>query len=1173
MLGFSCRAREGASRAAALMAASVSCVSVLSLASAASAAGPQGYYRQPTLRGNTIVFAAEGDLWKVQVAGGSASRLTTHAGEEGNPAISPDGTTVAFTAQYEGPTEVYTMPLDGGLPVRRTWGALRTTFVGWSPDGKLLYSTREYCTLPSAQIARIDLASGTEDLLPLAEADQGAMGPDGTLFFTRLPFQGSYTKRYKGGFIQQLWRFDPGAAEAVPLTTDYAGTSKEVMVGGGRIYFASDRDGVMNLWSSLPDGKDLKQLTRHADFDVASPEFDAGRIVYQHGADLYLLDEASGQAGPVQITLASDFDQTRERWVNNPQRFITSSSVSADGSRLAIAARGRVFVAPAKQGRFVEVTRAGGVRYRTVKFMPDGKTLLALSDRSGEVEFWTLPANGVGDATQITSGATVLRWEGVPSPDGKWVAHHDKDLKMFLTRMPDAPAKGDQAEAKGEQGIAVGEPAPGGWGPGETRVISQSKMDNFQTPSWSPDSRWLVFAEYADNLVYVITLYDTRTGTTTRLTTDRFDSASPKFSPGGEWLYFLSDRNIRSVVDSPWGPMAPQPFFDKKTKIYAMALKAGLRNPWQAKDELTPEDEKKDEKKKEEPSKTEPAKTEPGKTEPGEPGKPEPRPETSGDAKDAEKKDDAKKDDKKEDKKPKPVEIELEGIQARLIEVPVKPGNYGNLSVNEKALFFMSSEAGEEKANLLGVAISSEKVEVKTVQSEVTGYELSADGKKLAIRKEAKFFITDASPAPADLGEKGVDLAGWTLSYEPAGEWKQMYADAWRLLRDYFYAPNMHGVDWKSVRAKYEPLVARVRSRAELNDVLAQVTGELSTLHHFVRGGDIRQGEDRVGLASLGARLVRDQGAGGYRVEHIYEYDPDEVGDVPPLARQGVDVKEGDVIVRINGTDTLSAPDVAALLRNQAGKQVLMTVKPAAAPATTRDVIVVPVSSAGDDNLRYNAWEVTRRRLTETMSDGQIGYVHLRAMGGENIAEWAKGYYPVFNRQGLIIDVRRNRGGNIDSWILGQLLRRPWMFWSQRVGQQPLWNIQYAFRGHVVVLCDSFTASDGEAFSEGFKRLGLGKVIGTRTWGGEVWLSSSNVLADEGLASAGEYGVFGPEKIWIVEGHGVDPDIVVDNPPHATFKGEDAQLKAAVEYLKKMIAEKPVPPVEAPAWPDKSFKR
>jgi tricorn protease len=369
---------------------------------------------------------------------------------------------------------------------------------------------------------------------------------------------------------------------------------------------------------------------------------------------------------------------------------------------------------------------------------------------------------------------------------------------------------------------------------------------------------------------------------------------------------------------------------------------------------------------------------------------------------------------------------------------------------------------------------------------------------------------------------------------------------------------------------KYLPVVDRVRSRAELADLQSQMAGEISALHTFVRGGDQRAGPEDVQTATLGARLSRDERAGGYRVEHIYRSDPDLPDQSSPLVRMGVNVREGDVITAVNGAPALSEPDIGALLRNQADKQVRLTVRQAG-DAAPRDVIVRPITVQRDADLRYDEWEYTRRLATDSLGGGAIGYVHLRAMSAGNLTEWYREFYPVFNRQGLIVDVRHNQGGNIESFVLEKLIRKAWMYWQPRVGDS-YWNMQDAFRGHLVVLVDELTASDGEAFAEGFRRLGLGKLIGTRTWGGEIWLSSSNVLVDRGIVTAAETGVYGPEGKWLIEGHGVDPDSVVDNLPHATFEGRDAQLEAAVAYLKDQIRRDPRPVPKHPPYPNKAVE-
>ncbi|MBP1612480.1 MAG: hypothetical protein H6Q01_1143 [Acidobacteria bacterium] len=492
------------------------------------------------------------------------------------------------------------------------------------------------------------------------------------------------------------------------------------------------------------------------------------------------------------------------------------------------------------------------------------------------------------------------------------------------------------------------------------------------------------------------------------------------------------------------------------------------------------------------------------------------------------------------------------------------PGNIRSLFVTEKALFWLSSATGErDKADLQALEITNEKPEVKTVLAGLRWAEPSGDGKRILARKEDALYVFDAAAAPvADLDKKKVDLSAFTLSVDPREEWRQMFNEAWRLERDYFYDRAMHGVDWNAMKARYLPLVDRVRSRVELSDLLAQMVSEVEALHTFVYGGDMRKGDGEPAPAFLGARLARSTERGGLVVESVYRSDPDRPELASPLARPGVDVKPGDVILAIDGVATLSAPDPGALLRAKAGRQVLLSVQPAAGGAP-REVIVQPLTPEDDADRRYHEWEYTRRLKTDEASGGTIGYVHLRAMGGDDYSAWARDYYPVFTRQGLVIDVRANRGGNIDSWILSRLLRRAWFYWNQRVGRAPSWNMHYAFRGHLVVLVDQNTASDGEAFAEGFRRLGLGPVLGTRTWGGEIWLSSSNVLVDRGIATAAEFGVFGPEGSWLIEGHGVEPDIVVDNLPRATWDGEDAQLEAAIALLQKKIAEdpRPIPPV------------
>jgi tricorn protease len=1056
----------------------------------------KGYYRSPAVSGDRIVFTAEGDLWSVPLGGGVASRLTTHPAEEASPAVSPDGKWIAFSAAYEGPTEVYVMPAGGGLPRRLTYEG-DATVTGWTPDGRVAYRSNAFSTLPDAQLVVVDPAIGRQERVPLAQAADGSWDKaGGTLFFSRLEDQGSRTKRYKGGTAQKIWRLRSGASEAEPLTADFDGTSRNPMAWNGRVYFESDRDGAVNLWSMAPDGKDLRQHTRHQGWDVKGASLAGGRIAYQLGADLRLYDIAKNEDREVVVTLASDLDQMRERWVTQPLRYLDAWHVSPSGDRLTFTARGRVFVAPAERGRFAETTRKSSVRYRSARFLPPaGTDLLALSDQSGEVEWWRVSAVGVGDAVQVSKDGKVLRLDGIPSPDGKWIAHWNHDQELWLTE------------------VATGR---------STR-IAVSPQWGFDRPGWSPDSRWFVYGKPAANGQMQLFLFSMESRSALPLTTDRYNNDEATWSPDGKWIYFLSDRNFQSLVGAPWGSYQPEPFWDRTTRLYAIATQPGLRSPFQPADELVPPD-----------------------TAAKKPVKPDSAAAT-----------------------PTRTPVDTAGIAARLYQLPVDPGSYSDLAVNEKRLFWIDRETSvKHTASLQALEIGDKKPEVKTIVKDLRGYELSSDGKKLAIRKGDAFYVIDAGAGEgAKLDDGQVDLSGWSFALDPKEDYRQLFVESWRLERDYFYDPGMHGVDWDGMLKKYLPLVDRVRSRGDLADLQSQLAGELSALHTFVFGGDNRQGREDVAVATLGARLTRDEQAGGWRVEHIYRGDPDQPASLSPLARYGVQVREAEVITAMNGVPSLSVAHPTALLRNQAGKQVRLRIK--AAGGAERDVIAVPLTAREDFDLRYSEWEYTRRVRVDSASSGRIGYVHLRAMGSADMAQWAREFYPQFDRQALIIDDRHNGGGNIESWILEKLVRRAWMYWQPRVGD-PYWNMQYAFRGHVVVLVDEQTGSDGEAFAEGFRRLGLGKVIGTRTWGGEIWLTASNRLNDRGVVTAAEFGVYGPDGKWLIEGRGVEPDSLVDNLPGETFRGRDRQLEAALAHLEGLIRKDPRPlPAHAP-YPDKA---
>jgi len=1045
----------------------------------------KGYYRSPAINGDNIVFTAEGDLWKYDISSGKTQRLTTHHGMETQASFSPDGKYIAFTGEYEGPDEVYVIPAVGGKPERLTYEENSPQISQWTADGKILYSTNYYSTIPDAQLIKLDPETSHSTLIPLFQADQGTYSDKGELFFTRLRKQSSHTKRYVGGTAQSIWKFD-GQGEAVHLTGDYDGTSKDPMYYNGRIYFLSDRDGTMNIWSMNTNGRDMQQHTYASGWDLVEADMDKGRIVCQKGADIIMYDINTGREEIPAIELFSDFDQKRIQWINDPESKISSVNISHDGENVVITSRGRVFNFPVNGERWSEITRKYGIRYKDASFAARDDKILMLSDESGEFEIWQSGHLGLDKPVQMTEGSTNLITNYSISPDGKYIVYGEKDnrLKLFDT----------------ESGKSV--------------RIDENDFSGFRDPlAWSHDSKWIAYVNSAGNRNSIIKVYSIDDKKSYIMSTGRLDSYKPRFSHDGKWLYFISDRTFNSTVGSPWGSRQPDPHFDKTSKIYALALSKDARFPFLESNEL--EDETKDE------------------------------------------------------KETQTLKIDFEGIDYRLYEVPLSPGNYRNFFVTGEQLIYLQSEDGSSGSAVKTLKISNDPDnKPKTLASGISGFSVSGNGKKILLRKRDGIFVMKASASKLDEPEHELKINNWAFNIDPVEGWKQMFIDAWRMERDYFYDPGMHGLDWDAVYDKYSALLPRITDRYELDDLMAQMISELSTLHMFVRGGDKRTSPDNISMGHLGADLYKDKSSGAFIIGHIYLTDPDYPTENSPLAKPYLRVEEGDAIIAIDGVDAKEEPSVNKLLANKAGMQVrIRFVKP---DGFTYEEIIKPVSSRNFSDIRYSEWEYTRSLEVAEKSDDRIGYVHLRAMGGNNYTEWVKGYYPNYRKEGLIIDVRHNRGGNIDSWILGKLLRKAWFYWAPRAGK-PYWNMQYAFRGHMVVLIDENTASDGEAFAEGFRRLGMGKLIGTRTWGGEIWLSQRNRLVDNGIATAAENGVYSSEGEWLIEGYGVEPDIEVDNLPYESFRGKDAQLEAAIKHLKILMEKEPVEVPPIPERPDKSF--
>jgi tricorn protease len=1090
------------------------------------------YFRFPAVRGDTIVFTSEGDLWRTSILGGKATRLTTHPSSETHAAISQDGKFVAFSASYEGAQEAYVMPIEGGLPKRITFENGGVTVLGWTPQGEVLVST-ENSVGPSKHrvVAALDPLKLVRRVLPLADANDAVLDDAGrTVYFTRmgLAMTNDNVKSYRGGAYAQLWRFDLGSkAEAQPLfkgeSAENRANNRRAMWWKGRLYFISDAGGADNLWTSLPDGSDRRELTHHKEWDVRTASLGDGRIAYQLGADLRVFDIASGQDTRVNASLVSDFDQQRLRRVKSPLDALTGIEVASKLDRIVLTARGRVTVAGTGSHRRVEIAVPEGARARGAVFSHDDKWVYAIADTSGENEIWRYAADGSGHGERLTTDGASHRSALYPSPDGKWLAHTDKKGRTWLLDLAT-----------------------------RTNVIiddaGQVGLDRSDQVVWSPDSRNLAFvragsSERRDQ----IGMFNLAARTISFVTTDRYEASSPAFSPDGKWLYFLSARHFNLGSASPWGDRNMGPVFDKRVGVFALALQADVRFPFKPEDELTKPEEKSPE------AAARAAVKSPGTDEPdGAKSAAVAAAAAAAAAKDAALEKPAK---------PTPA-IVYAGLRERLYEVPVAPGNYRALAVDDKRLYLLDADDDGAKGTLKTVAIARSSPQPETFAANVREFALSTDRKHVFYRTYTKgapgdmLIVDAAAKAPADLSKDKVKIDDWAVSSNPRMEWKQIFNDAWRMHRDFLYDANMRGIDWNAVRARYAPLVERVTDRAELDDVLGMMIGEVGALHSQIRPGDVRRAAAEGTPASLGAVLSRV--ADGYRVDHVYRSEPELPLESGPLAAPDVKVMEGDIITAVNGKSLVEARDIADLLLDTAGKQVLLQVKrPGAREATPRAVIVTPVTMATHASLRYADWEQGRAQQVDAASKGKIGYLHLRAMVARDIDAFARDFYANINKDGLIIDVRRNNGGNIDSWIIEKLLRRSWAFWSSN-GKQPYSNMQNTFRGHLVVLMDELTYSDGETFAAGVKALKLGPLVGKRSAGAGVWLSDGNGLMDNGMARVAENGQFSTDGAWLIEGVGVTPDVEVDNLPYETFNGRDRQLETAIELLAKKLKEQPV---------------
>lgn len=1061
--------------------------------------------RFPAVYGNQVVFTYAGDLYTVARTGGMARKLTNHEGFEMFARFSPDGKKIAFTAQYDGNTEVYTMPSEGGVPVRLTYTATlgrddvsdrmgpNNIVMTWTPDGKnIVYRSRKQSYNDFVgQLYMVSVDGGLSTEVPLSTGGFCSFSPDGSkLAFNRVFREFRTWKYYKGGMADDVRIFDFNTGQVVDITNE---PSQDIfpMWHRDNIYFLSDRDRTMNLFVYNTSTRQVRKLTNYTDYDIKFPSLGNDAIIYENGGYLYLFDLASEQATKIDITIAEDFYGGRNE-LKDASKSIRSADLSPDGKRVVFSARGDIFTVPAEEGITRNLTESSGAHDREAAWSPDGKNIAYLSDRSGEYEIWVEPQDGSGEAVQVTSGADTYKFTIIWSPDSKKILWNDKKMRLQYVNIDTR----------------------------EVTEIDTSKFWEIGQFNWSPDSRYVVYATQMPNTFNQIILYDTQTGEKFPVTDEWYTAGSPVFSNDGKYLLFTSDRDFNPIYsETEWNHA-----YENMSRIYFVILSGETSNPFALKNDEV-------QIKKEEPA-----------------------PE-KGTKKEAEGKD-------SQAKKGVTVVIDREGLGDRIISLPIRPSNYWNVACIDGKIYYNEALSGGDGITLK--LFSLEKKE-ETELGKGMGFSISFDGKKMLVSQDNKYSVIDLPNSKINLSQF-VDLSGMKVYINKEEEWNQIFNEAWRQMRDFFYVDNMHGVDWPAMKAKYGVMLPYVNNRNDLNYLIGEMIAELSIGHAYVNGGD-KPAPERIPTGLLGAKVTRDP-SGYYQVKEVLHGQNWNKAMRSPLTEVGVDVKEGDYILAIDGKSTRDVNDMYILLVGKANHPVELTVNSKPSPDGSRKVLVTPISDEAD--LYYYKWVQHNIAYVNEKTNGEVGYIHIPDMGVSGLNEFAKYFYPQLAKKALIIDDRGNGGGNVSPMIIERLRREITRSNMARNVEVPGHTPREMMLGPTVLLINQYSASDGDLFPYAYKKHNLGKVIGVRSWGGVVGIRGTLPFIDGMDLRKPEFASYSSdESEWIIEGYGVEPDIIVDNDPAQEYKGIDAQLDKAIEVIQVELKDyKGVPPI--PPAPDKS---
>lgn len=1056
------------------------------------------------VRGDVVVFTYEGDIFKGSIRGGEAFRITSDKGEERFAKISPDMKWIAFSGEYDGGIDVYLMPITGGEPKRLTFHPSPDLVLGWTLDSQnVLFRTRREYPFRGEQIYVVNINGGNEKKLPVDRGGLSTLSPDGkSIAYCRISGENATWKRHEGGDAQDIWMGDL-ETKNYQIIAPWRGIDNYPMWYNDSIYFLSDREnGTMNIFNYNVKTGDLKSVTHFDDADIKYPSLGDGKIIFNYKEKLHLINLETETIIPVNLKVVSDRTKIREDYID-PAENTGTFGLSPYGKTFLLESRGEVLAIPVEKdkGNPKNLTNSGGVREKNPVYSPDGKWIAFISDKTGEEEIYIIDSKGEKEARQITNGNIGFRMNLVWSNDSKYLLFHDKFMKLNLLDVSN----------------------------GKIEIVDQGEFDDgwerwgIQDYLFSPDNKWIAYTKKMENTNEIIYLYSIEEKKSYPVTTDLYQNFSPSFDPKGRYLYFLSNRSFEPIM----GVIDQEHIFLNMTKPYIVLLSKDETNPF------APDFGENVEKKEE-------------------------------------------KSDSKEKQKgvSKPQsKIDPVGIMNRTFAVEnVEAGSYFRLEATEDGFLMLKQEEPlfencytvvtdktSDKYNLVVYNLKDKKFSdgIKNINN----YHLSFDRKKIVYKSGNKFGVIDSN-GKGNVGDGLIELSSLKFKIKFQEEFIQIFNEAYRIQRDWFYDKNLHGVDFEGLKNRLLEYVPECGTRSDLNYLIGEMIGELNIGHTYVWGGDLRSGLKKTNGVLLGVDL--DFNENYPKITKIYL--PEEVDPEIKSPFYGTFVKEGYYIISVDGKEAKSDINFYSLLENKNKVvEVMVNTKPQKEGAIK--VLVNPIKS--EMALRYRVWVDENRQKVANLSNGKIGYVHIPDMGESGLKEFGRTYYSQLNKPALIIDDRYNAGGFTGDMLINRLEKKVWAVTQPREGKPSL-NPEKGCFSHLALLINEDTGSCGEFYATAFKFKNLGKIFGMRTWGGAIGIEAHQDLIDGGTVTPPQFGLYSLDRKWLIEGRGVDPDVEIQNMPKDVLEGKDTQLETVINYLLEKIKEDPkeIPP--SPSYPNKA---